>query len=115
MTSFFFISVGSVFSNVAEKYDVMNDVMSGGVHRLWKDHFIRSLAPDRDMQLLDVAGGTGDIAFRFLDFVRGAYGTTHDGSASVTVVDINPSMLKVGMQRADKLGYAQSKCDIISF
>jgi 2-methoxy-6-polyprenyl-1,4-benzoquinol methylase len=104
-------SVGSVFSNVADKYDVMNDVMSGGVHRLWKDHFIRSLAPDRDMQLLDVAGGTGDIAFRFLDYVRAVYGS-EASTASVSVVDINPSMLKVGIQRAEKLGYSQGNCVI---
>jgi 2-methoxy-6-polyprenyl-1,4-benzoquinol methylase len=48
-----------VFSNVAEKYDIMNDAMSGGVHRLWKDHFIRSMAPGPGTTLLDVAGGTG--------------------------------------------------------
>ncbi|KAI9352473.1 UbiE/COQ5 methyltransferase [Zopfochytrium polystomum] len=98
--------VGGVFSNVADKYDVMNDVMSGGVHRLWKDFFVRALAPGPDMQLLDVAGGTGDIAFRFLDHVKAAYGANH--AANVTVVDINPNMLKVGMQRAEKLGYMQT-------
>jgi len=53
--------VKQVFANVATKYDIMNDVMSGGVHRLWKDHFIRTLAPTPGTKLLDVAGGTGNI------------------------------------------------------
>ena len=53
------MKVGEVFHNVAKQYDIMNDVMSGGIHRLWKDHFIRTLAPGPDTQLLDVAGGTG--------------------------------------------------------
>lgn len=51
--------MGKVFANVAEKYDIMNDAMSGGIHRLWKDHFIRSMAPGPGTKLLDVAGGTG--------------------------------------------------------
>ncbi|KAJ3171825.1 2-hexaprenyl-6-methoxy-1,4-benzoquinone methyltransferase [Irineochytrium annulatum] len=72
----------------------MNDMMSGGIHRLWKDHFINTLAPGPDTQLLDVAGGTGDIAFRFLDYVREAHGTGQP--ANVTVIDINPAMLEVG-------------------
>ena len=55
-----------VFHSVAGNYDLMNDLMSGGVHRLWKDHFVSTLAPHRAMKLLDVAGGTGDIAFRVL-------------------------------------------------
>jgi 2-methoxy-6-polyprenyl-1,4-benzoquinol methylase len=60
-----FALVGKVFSNVAEKYDVMNDAMSGGVHRLWKDHFIRSMAPGPGTTLLDVAGGTGNYCLIF--------------------------------------------------
>ncbi|KAJ1561161.1 2-hexaprenyl-6-methoxy-1,4-benzoquinone methyltransferase [Nowakowskiella sp. JEL0078] len=95
--------VGQVFGSVAKNYDVMNDFMSMGIHRLWKDHFINSLAPSRDTKLLDVAGGTGDIAFRFLDNVKKNYGSIHD--AQVTVVDINPSMLEVGRERAIKGGY----------
>ncbi|WAR01634.1 UBIE-like protein [Mya arenaria] len=62
--------VYEVFKNVAEKYDLMNDAMSVGVHRLWKDHFIRRMAPPPGTKLLDVAGGTGDIAFRFLNYVK---------------------------------------------
>ena len=59
--------VGRIFTNVARRYDVMNDLMSLGVHRIWKQALIDWLAPSPDTQLLDVAGGTGDIAFRFLD------------------------------------------------
>merc|ERR1719272_1194852 len=59
--------VKKVFSNVAPSYDIMNDLMSGGVHRLWKDELIRQLNPTPYTRLLDVAGGTGDIGFRFLD------------------------------------------------
>ncbi len=58
--------VHGVFSRVASKYDVMNDLMSGGVHRLWKDAMMDWLAPRAGQRLLDVAGGTGDVAFRFL-------------------------------------------------
>ncbi|RKO86575.1 ubiE/COQ5 methyltransferase family-domain-containing protein [Blyttiomyces helicus] len=95
--------VSQVFGNVAKNYDLMNDVMSGGVHRLWKDHLIRTIAPGRDTSLLDVAGGTGDISFRFLENVRETYGTS--AGASVRVVDINPAMLEVGRERAKALGY----------
>ncbi|KAJ2354940.1 2-hexaprenyl-6-methoxy-1,4-benzoquinone methyltransferase, partial [Coemansia sp. RSA 2611] len=60
--------VRGVFSSVASSYDVMNDAMSMGVHRLWKDHFIRKMAPQPGAKLLDVAGGTGDITQRFLEY-----------------------------------------------
>jgi demethylmenaquinone methyltransferase/2-methoxy-6-polyprenyl-1,4-benzoquinol methylase len=86
--------VGDVFSSVAGRYDVMNDLMSAGIHRLWKHALVDWLAPTPDMQLLDVAGGTGDIAFRFLDRL-GARATT----AHATVCDINEEMLAVGRQR----------------
>ena len=86
--------VGRVFSSVAGRYDLMNDLMSGGLHRLWKDSLIDSLAPRPGMTLLDVAGGTGDIALRFLDAVNG------DGR--VTLVDINPDMLAAGEGRAGR-------------
>ena len=87
--------VGKVFSSVAKSYDAMNDLMSGGVHRLWKAAMIDWLAPSADMQLIDVAGGTGDIAFRFLDKTA-----PKKGAASVIVCDINPDMLGVGKERA---------------
>ncbi|TPX49469.1 demethylmenaquinone methyltransferase [Synchytrium endobioticum] len=95
--------VRQVFGNVAPSYDIMNDLMSAGVHRLWKDHFMRTLAPGKDTNLLDVAGGTGDIAFRFLDYVKAIHGLHN--SARVTVLDINPAMLQVGQDRARIAGH----------
>ncbi len=95
--------VRNVFDSVAKKYDVMNDVMSGGLHRLWKDALIRTLRPDAGMSLLDVAGGTGDIAFRFLEAAnkRGGDDSASDfKAAQVTVCDINAQMLDVGRDRA---------------
>jgi demethylmenaquinone methyltransferase/2-methoxy-6-polyprenyl-1,4-benzoquinol methylase len=85
--------VGGVFSNVASSYDLMNDLMSGGMHRHWKNQFVRRLKPRKGETILDMAGGTGDIAFRIA-----ACG------AQVTVADINSDMLKVGQQRAAKRG-----------
>jgi len=82
--------VGAVFSSVAKKYDIMNDAMSGGMHRLWKDRFVNRVKPRAGEMILDMAGGTGDIAFRM---------QAHD--ALVTVADINPDMLAVGMERAE--------------
>jgi len=107
-THFGFQSVGeeqkkekvlSVFHNVADTYDLMNDVMSAGIHRVWKNYFMQKLDPGTSSKLLDVAGGTGDIAFRFLDHVG------REGEASVVVCDINKSMLEVGEERAKALGY----------
>jgi demethylmenaquinone methyltransferase/2-methoxy-6-polyprenyl-1,4-benzoquinol methylase len=87
--------VGRVFSSVAKNYDAMNDLMSGGVHRLWKAAMIDWLAPSADTALLDVAGGTGDVAFRFLDRVA-----AKGGAARAVVCDINYDMLDVGTERA---------------
>ncbi|MGH6659634.1 MAG: class I SAM-dependent methyltransferase [Sphingomicrobium sp.] len=85
--------VGQVFSSVARRYDLMNDLMSGGMHRLWKDRFAARVKPRPGEAILDMAGGTGDIAFRMTK--RGAH---------VTVADINPDMLGVGRERATKKG-----------
>lgn len=85
--------VGRVFSSVARRYDVMNDLMSGGLHRHWKDRFVARVKPRPGEQILDMAGGTGDVAFRMAR--RGA---------RVTVADINPDMLAVGMERAEARG-----------
>ena len=85
--------VHDVFTRVASKYDIMNDLMSAGVHRLWKDAMMDWLAPRPGQRLLDVAGGTGDIAFRFL---RRA-GTV----ARATVLDLTSSMLTEGRARAE--------------
>jgi demethylmenaquinone methyltransferase/2-methoxy-6-polyprenyl-1,4-benzoquinol methylase len=85
--------VGEVFSSVARRYDVMNDLMSGGLHRLWKDRFVARVKPRPGERMLDMAGGTGDVAFRMAR--RGA---------RVTVADINPDMLEVGQERAARRG-----------
>ena len=85
--------VGGVFTSVARNYDVMNDLMSGGMHRLWKNRFVAKVRPRAGEQILDMAGGTGDIAFRMA-----AQG------ARVTVGDINPDMLDVGIERAKARG-----------
>ncbi|KAF7728811.1 2-hexaprenyl-6-methoxy-1,4-benzoquinone methyltransferase [Apophysomyces ossiformis] len=95
--------VHKVFANVATKYDVMNDAMSMGVHRVWKDQFIRNMAPGPGTKLLDVAGG--DIALRFLDYCRNIH---HDSTAEVTMVDINPHMLEEGKKRFQTSPYANT-------
>ena len=84
--------VQGVFNSVSSKYDVMNDVMSFGVHRIWKDMMMDWLAPRADQKLLDVAGGTGDIAFKFLE---------RSGSGHATVLDLTASMLTEGQNRAE--------------
>jgi demethylmenaquinone methyltransferase/2-methoxy-6-polyprenyl-1,4-benzoquinol methylase len=89
--------VREVFRRVAQRYDLMNDLMSGGVHRLWKESLLDWLAPRPAMHLLDLAGGTGDVAMRFLSRV--------DGRASVTLVDVNDAMLAVGRDRALDAGW----------
>ena len=101
--------VGEVFSSVAKKYDVMNDAMSVGMHRLWKDTFVRRVKPREGEQILDMAGGTGDIAFRLA-----AQG------ARVTVSDINQDMLDVGIERAmergiDGLVWSRQNAEELSF
>ncbi|KAM3610806.1 uncharacterized protein V6R79_009099 [Siganus canaliculatus] len=121
--------VYKVFENVAQKYDVMNDAMSLGVHRLWKDMLLHVMHPQPGAQLLDVAGGTGDISFRFLEYVQSQQErqmrrstrsmqtpSWHDISENYSqerdtpqesravVCDINKEMLKVGKQKADGMG-----------
>jgi demethylmenaquinone methyltransferase/2-methoxy-6-polyprenyl-1,4-benzoquinol methylase len=84
--------VGEVFNSVAQKYDLMNDVMSLGVHRIWKTALIDWLSPRNGQKLLDVAGGTGDIAFRFLKRAP---------KSKVTVLDMTEKMLVEGKSRAE--------------
>ena len=101
--------VGEIFSSVASKYDIMNDAMSGGMHRLWKDRFVARVKPQPGEAILDMAGGTGDIAFRMAE--RGA---------SVTVSDINQDMLDVGIERAmergiDGLVWSRQNAEELSF
>ncbi|CAL8578770.1 2-hexaprenyl-6-methoxy-1,4-benzoquinone methyltransferase [Xanthoria parietina] len=111
--------VSSVFSSVASSYDTMNDLMSLGIHRLWKDHFVRSLNPGskpllpasstsqeprtEPWTMLDIAGGTGDIAFRLLAH---ASLLNNDHTSRVIVSDINPAMLSAGRTRAQQPQYA---------
>lgn len=94
--------VGAVFTSVAEKYDVMNDAMSAGMHRLWKDRFVRRVKPQPGEQVLDMAGGTGDIAFRLA--AKGAH---------VTVADINQEMLDVGAERAVERGGSEDEGSLV--
>ncbi|MFA7413080.1 MAG: bifunctional demethylmenaquinone methyltransferase/2-methoxy-6-polyprenyl-1,4-benzoquinol methylase UbiE [Rhizobium sp.] len=94
--------VNEVFHKVAKRYDVMNDVMSAGLHRLWKDAMVAALNPRKDAsyKVLDVAGGTGDIAFRIVEASKRL--------AHATVLDINGSMLGVGAERAQKKGISDN-------
>jgi demethylmenaquinone methyltransferase/2-methoxy-6-polyprenyl-1,4-benzoquinol methylase len=87
--------VRQVFSSVAHRYDMMNDLMSGGVHRFWKDAMVEWLNPQPGMKVLDVAGGTGDIAFRIANAAR-----VRGGEAEIVVCDINAEMLGEGVARA---------------
>jgi demethylmenaquinone methyltransferase/2-methoxy-6-polyprenyl-1,4-benzoquinol methylase len=87
--------VRDVFDSVAGKYDIMNDLMSLGVHRLWKRDFIEALDPRPNRRLLDLAGGTGDISFGWL----------RKGGGTAILSDINASMLSVGRDRATSLGF----------
>ena len=101
--------VGEVFSKVAAKYDIMNDAMSGGMHRLWKDRFVRRVKPQEGETILDMAGGTGDIAFRMVE-----------SGANITVSDINQEMLDVGIERAmdrgiDDLVWSRQNAEGLTF
>uniref|UniRef100_A0A671PQR8 Coenzyme Q5, methyltransferase n=1 Tax=Sinocyclocheilus anshuiensis TaxID=1608454 RepID=A0A671PQR8_9TELE len=121
--------VYKVFESVAKKYDVMNDAMSLGIHRLWKDTLLHIMNPQPGLRLLDTAGGTGDISFRFLEYTRSMYdrqqwmrAKSHQApswqdiadryasdeagppQSHAVVCDINKDMLKVGKQRAEKAG-----------
>ncbi|KAI6244547.1 2-methoxy-6-polyprenyl-1,4-benzoquinol methylase, mitochondrial [Erysiphe necator] len=104
--------VASVFSSVAASYDTMNDFMSLGIHRLWKDYFVRSInpgfsscKPPRPWTMLDIAGGTGDIAFRLLTHCDQI---NHSKESTVTISDINQEMLTEGRKRSLATSYAQS-------
>ncbi|PJE26689.1 Ubiquinone/menaquinone biosynthesis C-methyltransferase UbiE [Pseudooceanicola marinus] len=91
--------VQGIFGSVASKYDVMNDAMSLGIHRIWKDAMMDWLAPRPGQRLLDVAGGTGDISFKFL---------SRAGSGHATVLDLTEPMLVEGRKRAEAASMAES-------
>jgi 2-methoxy-6-polyprenyl-1,4-benzoquinol methylase len=111
-------TVGAVFSSVASSYDTMHDLMSLGIHRLWKDHFVRSLNPGSPLaprgaeqsgkgwNILDIAGGSGDIAFRMLYH---ATNINNDRETRVTVADINADMLAEGRKRSIDTPYYNTK------
>ena len=92
--------VRSVFDAVAPKYDLMNDLMSAGIHRLWKTAMVDWLSPRAGQAIIDVAGGTGDIAFRLLERAKSRPAPSDRPPARVTVCDINWNMLGVGRDRA---------------
>ncbi|KAH9817543.1 UbiE/COQ5 methyltransferase [Melampsora americana] len=94
--------VKEVFSSVASSYDIMNDAMSLGIHRLWKDHFVKSLDPHGPLNCLDVAGGTADIALRILDHARLVHSNRE---TNVTILDINPEMLVEGQKKVNRTMY----------
>ena len=101
--------VHGVFSSVASRYDLMNDLMSAGLHRHWKDQFVSLVRPRKGEKILDMAGGTGDVAFRLAR-----------AGADVTVADINTDMLDVGIERARRRGiaglvWAQENAEALSF
>ena len=106
--------VDDVFHKVARRYDIMNDAMSLGVHRLWKDALVTKLrpSPTRPLKLLDVAGGTGDITFRVLDAAH--------ADSTATVFDINGDMLGVGRDRCpprfgDRITFVQGNAESLPF
>lgn len=92
--------VHKVFEDVAASYDLMNDAMSMGIHRIWKDIFMERLGPTHGTKLLDMAGGTGDIAFRYIKYLQNLKQSDHGKSSHVTICDINQNMLDVGKKRA---------------
>jgi len=108
--------VNDVFRSVAQRYDLMNDLMSGGLHRIWKEIMVTALNPpkaDTPFALLDVAGGTGDISFRAAKRAGSGF--------HATVCDINADMLDVGRERAvtqyldDKVGFVEGNAEALSF
>jgi demethylmenaquinone methyltransferase/2-methoxy-6-polyprenyl-1,4-benzoquinol methylase len=108
--------VNRVFATVAERYDLMNDLMSGGLHRLWKDDLIAALNPPRGekaYRLLDVAGGTGDVAIR--------YARASGPNATAVLCDISPEMMKVGRRRVEhahlsqRITFAQGNAEELPF
>ena len=106
--------VNEIFSNVSNKYDIMNDLMSGGIHRIWKDVFVMHM-DNPNAKLLDVAGGTCDIAKRFYEF-----GKLNDGSFDITVCDLNYNMLSEGVDKLANQGingikYVNAKAEMLPF
>ncbi|XP_029724148.2 2-methoxy-6-polyprenyl-1,4-benzoquinol methylase, mitochondrial [Aedes albopictus] len=105
--------VHKVFEQVASSYDLMNDAMSFGVHRVWKDIFMERLGPiGGGNRLLDMAGGTGDIAFRYLKYLNNQQPEANQAANHVTVSDINQNMLDVGQERYKRLSITPKNCTV---
>ena len=98
--------VRGVFDNVAGNYDLMNDLMSGGVHRLWKSVLLDRLSPQPGQHLLDVAGGTGDVALNFLKRANNRTSASSKPAAKATICDINFEMLHAGADRDEALTFS---------
>mmetsp|Transcript_13286 Transcript_13286/g.26482 ORF Transcript_13286/g.26482 Transcript_13286/m.26482 type:complete len:303 (-) Transcript_13286:2988-3896(-) len=123
--------VREVFDSVAPSYDIMNDLMSGGLHRVWKDRFVEKLAPFPGMKHIDVAGGTGDVACRVLRAIQSAEQlqtqsestTDMDSDSTVTVFDINAAMLEEGKKKtagmrgldASRLSWVEGSAEELPF
>jgi len=105
--------VHGVFDSVASNYDIMNDVMSGGLHRVWKDRFVRMIRPRPTDRILDVAGGTGDIAFR-LHKKRTTIPTFQSSNHPITICDLTPAMLAEGRNRAADRGWTDNDFEWIT-
>ena len=92
------LMVGNIFSSVAARYDLMNDLMSAGIHRLWKSDLIRAINPVPGLKIVDVGGGTGDVAF----------GILKNCACHVTICDINEEMISVGRDRSINKGHLEN-------
>lgn len=98
-----------MFEDVANSYDLMNDAMSLGIHRIWKDIFMERLGPTQGTKLLDMAGGTGDIAFRYINYLQNQSFDETKPKSHVTISDINENMLSVGQKRAENLNLTNER------
>ena len=100
--------VDKVFTGVARKYDIMNDAMSAGIHRIWKNVFVHRIMPTANQSFLDVCGGTGDIAMRIARYSKNIEDPSGPTMPKITVCDINRSMIEVGMEKASHAGMTGS-------
>ncbi|VDL11646.1 unnamed protein product [Hymenolepis diminuta] len=96
--------VDKVFTGVARKYDIMNDAMSGGIHRIWKNFFVHRIMPTSNLSFIDVCGGTGDITLRIAKFSKNIENPNGPTMPKITVCDINRSMIEVGKEKAAQAG-----------
>lgn len=105
--------VDKVFTGVARKYDIMNDAMSVGIHRIWKNFFVYRMMPTANLSFLDVCGGTGDIAMRIAKFSKNIENPSGPTMPKITVCDINRQMIEVGKGKANRAGMNESNNDVL--